>query len=250
MAQAEKSGAISEACRTNSWVAAIVIGVLAFLLAWKAFGFTVIMALIPGIILFFLVGYVLVTHVCPASAHAASTEVLKSTPAPSPEQAPAEPEAAMAEAAVAPTKVETAPAEKTLAEEKPAKPAAAKKAKAAPKKAVKTAKKAAKPAAKKTAKLSGPVAPAPLGAARGGKADDLKMIKGVGPGLEKTLNGMGIFHVDQIAGWSPDELAYMDANMPRFKGRASRDGWIDQAKKLAAGESTEFSARVKKGDVY
>jgi predicted flap endonuclease-1-like 5' DNA nuclease len=46
---------------------------------------------------------------------------------------------------------------------------------------------------------------------------------------------MGIFHFDQIASWGPQELAWMDANLQGFKGRASRDGWVAQAKALAAG---------------
>ncbi|RMD89914.1 MAG: NADH-quinone oxidoreductase subunit NuoE [Alphaproteobacteria bacterium] len=92
--------------------------------------------------------------------------------------------------------------------------------------------------------------PAALEAPRGGKADDLKQIKGIGPALEKMLNDMGIFHFDQIAAWTPEEVAWVDDNLVRFKGRASRDGWVEQAKILAAGGSTEFSERVKDGDVY
>ncbi len=44
-------------------------------------------------------------------------------------------------------------------------------------------------------------APGALDAARGGKADDLKLVWGIGPKLEKMLHGMGIFHFDQIAAW-------------------------------------------------
>jgi NADH-quinone oxidoreductase subunit E len=92
--------------------------------------------------------------------------------------------------------------------------------------------------------------PAALKAARGGKADDLKMIKGVGPKLEKLLNSLGFYHFDQIAAWTESELAWVDENLEGFKGRASRDEWTRQAKLLAEGGQTEFSARVKKGDVY
>ena len=65
-------------------------------------------------------------------------------------------------------------------------------------------------------------------------ADDLKLIKGVGPKLEKLLNEMGFYHYDQIAKWGPAELAWVDANLEGFIGRASRDNWIDQAKSLAS----------------
>ena len=61
---------------------------------------------------------------------------------------------------------------------------------------------------------------------------------------------MGIFHFDQIAGWTEAELAWVDDNLEGFKGRASRDAWVSQSKTLAAGGETEFSARVTKGDVY
>ena len=84
----------------------------------------------------------------------------------------------------------------------------------------------------------GPVArsPAMLTEARGGKPDDLKKIKGVGPKLEGTLNGLGVYHFDQIAAWTDAEIAWVDDRL-QFKGRIERDGWIDQAKALASGES-------------
>ncbi len=92
--------------------------------------------------------------------------------------------------------------------------------------------------------------PAALNGPRGGKPDNLKEIKGVGPKLEKMLNGMGIYHFDQIAGWSDSELAWVDSNLEGFRGRASRDNWVDQARVLAAGGETEFSKRVDEGGVY
>ncbi len=39
-------------------------------------------------------------------------------------------------------------------------------------------------------------------------------------------------------------MAWVDSRL-KFKGRIDRDGWIDQAKKLAAGEETEFSKKAK-----
>lgn len=92
--------------------------------------------------------------------------------------------------------------------------------------------------------------PQVLQAARGGQADDLKQIKGIGPKLENMLNDMGFFHFDQIANWTDAELAWVDENLTGFKGRASRDAWVSQAKMLAAGHDTEFSKRVEDGDVY
>lgn len=92
--------------------------------------------------------------------------------------------------------------------------------------------------------------PATLSEAREGGPDNLKEIKGVGPKMEKMLHGMGFFHFDQIAAWNDDELAWVDANLEGFKGRATRDQWIEQAKILASGEETAFSKRVGDGDVY
>ncbi|KGK80759.1 hypothetical protein PM03_02175 [Thalassobacter stenotrophicus] len=119
-----------------------------------------------------------------------------------------------------------------------AKPAAQPKAKpAAPKKAQKAAD-TATPGTK----------PAGLTAARDGKADDLKLIKGVGPKLETLINSLGFYHFDQIAAWSEDEIAWVDQNLEGFKGRVTRDTWVAQAKALAAGGETEIASRVKKGD--
>ncbi len=92
--------------------------------------------------------------------------------------------------------------------------------------------------------------PSALDAAREGGADDLKMIKGVGPKLEKLLNKLGFYHFDQISEWTSEEVAWVDHNLEGFKGRVSRDDWVEQAKLLAAGQQTEFSKKVKKGDVY
>jgi NADH-quinone oxidoreductase subunit E len=92
--------------------------------------------------------------------------------------------------------------------------------------------------------------PAGLTAARGGKADNLKEIKGIGPKLEILCNSLGFYHFDQIANWTDAEIAWVDDNLEGFKGRVTRDNWVAQAKILAAGGETEFSKRVEKGGVY
>ncbi|MDU8945874.1 NADH:ubiquinone oxidoreductase [Ovoidimarina sediminis] len=92
--------------------------------------------------------------------------------------------------------------------------------------------------------------PARLDGPRDGDADDLKKIKGVGPKLEAMLNRMGFYHYDQVASWSEDEVAWVDENLEGFKGRVSRDDWVEQAKVLASGGETEFSKKVEGGDVY
>jgi NADH-quinone oxidoreductase subunit E len=80
-----------------------------------------------------------------------------------------------------------------------------------------------------------------------GKADDLKLIWGVGPALEKLLNKMGIWHFDQIANWSAKELSWVDEKLEGFKGRAKRDEWIKQSKKLAKGWRPDNAVGDKPG---
>ncbi len=76
------------------------------------------------------------------------------------------------------------------------------------------------------------VRPVTLSAAREGQPDDLTRIKGIGPKLEAVLHSMGFYHFDQIAAWTDEELAWVDENIEDFKGRASRDRWVEQAREL------------------
>jgi NADH-quinone oxidoreductase subunit E len=127
---------------------------------------------------------------------------------------------------------------------------------------VSKAKSVAKPETGKPAKAAEAGAPMSAADAGAGKkprtmtaprksgADDLKMIKGIGPKLETLVNSMGFFHFDQIAKWGQDELAWVDQNLEGFSGRATRDNWIDQAQRLARGESTDFSAKAGKDGRY
>jgi len=101
---------------------------------------------------------------------------------------------------------------------------------AAPKAAAPT--EASAPASETAADVG--TAPATLSAARDGQADDLKQIKGVGPKLEQQLNAMGFYHFDQVASWTEDEVAWVDENITGFKGRATRDDWVGQARALIA----------------
>jgi NADH-quinone oxidoreductase subunit E len=87
----------------------------------------------------------------------------------------------------------------------------------------------------KAAGQAGGVKPAGLKAARKGKADDLKLILGIGPKLEALCQKLGFFHFDQIANWTEGEIAWVDENLEGFKGRVTRDKWVAQARILAAG---------------
>jgi len=121
----------------------------------------------------------------------------------------------------------------------------AKKAKAdeKPKKAAKKAEaKAEKPKAEKKAPAK-KAAPKKASKAKAG-ADDLKLLKGVGPALEKKLHDNGVTSFAQIAAWSAEDIADMDDKLS-FKGRIERDNWVEQANLLAEGGDTEFSKRAK-----
>ncbi len=111
----------------------------------------------------------------------------------------------------------------------------------------KVEKPAAKPAPKVAAK---PKAPKPAGperlkAARKGKADDLKAVEGIGPAMEKLVNGLGFYHFDQIASWSDADVALVDAEMTTFKGRIARDRWVAQAKIIVGEGLDAFRERAK-----
>ena len=73
-----------------------------------------------------------------------------------------------------------------------------------------------------------------LDAPRAGGPDDLKKLKGVGPKLEERLNAQGVYHYDQVASWGVAEIDWMDAALD-LRGRIERDGWVAQARELAAG---------------
>ncbi|OAN79333.1 hypothetical protein A8B82_08060 [Sulfitobacter sp. EhC04] len=103
----------------------------------------------------------------------------------------------------------------------------------------------AAPAKAKRAPVAADGKPELMDGPRAEGADDLKLISGVGPKLEQTLNGLGIWHFSQVAGWRKKEIAWVDERL-RFKGRIERDDWMSQAKILAKGGETEFSKKKKK----
>jgi len=105
---------------------------------------------------------------------------------------------------------------------------------------------AAKPAAKAPAKAVG--VSNRLTAPRGGKADNLTRIKGIGTVNEKKLNEHGIFHFDQIGAWKKSDVEAAETYLA-FDGRIAREEWVKQAKLLAKGRDTEFSRRVDAGKV-
>lgn len=82
---------------------------------------------------------------------------------------------------------------------------------------------------------SAPSEPERLSAPRDGKGDDLGLIWGVADTLAEQLNDLGIWHFDQIAKWTPANVAWLEGQLENFKGRVVRDKWIEQCQKLATG---------------
>lgn len=79
-------------------------------------------------------------------------------------------------------------------------------------------------------------APTPFLPAPDGDADDLGRIKGIGPKLSARLKELGVFHYRQIADWTPEQMALVDAELGQFQGRPERDQWQSQARLLASGD--------------
>ncbi|MGR3503767.1 endonuclease [Pseudaestuariivita sp.] len=276
-------------CAIGVWALAAGAGFLTFVLLLALGGYKVFAALFLAAVVFILLGLLLMWLCCAplpklGEAPKPGSDAADETRA-APEKAPkiatgAGPAAAAATSAPVASSAEPAPA----ATPAPAPAPAPAKAEAAvkPSKALDgeadldarkgdwkyegdgAAKTAAAPAAAPTAKASTPdydgdgaaegenegTRPEALDGPRGGKADNLKEIKGIGPKLEKLCNQLGFYHFDQIANWSADEVAWVNANLEGFKGRVTRDEWVAQAKILAEGGETEFSKRVEGGDVY
>lgn len=62
--------------------------------------------------------------------------------------------------------------------------------------------------------------------------DDLKLISGVGPFIEKKLNKLGIYTFNQISQFTGDDVQKVTDAIQFFPGRIQRDDWMSQAKKL------------------
>jgi predicted flap endonuclease-1-like 5' DNA nuclease len=74
-------------------------------------------------------------------------------------------------------------------------------------------------------------APPPILGERG-TPDDLKLIVGIGPVLERMLQQLGIATYRQIARWTERDIDDMDARLAEFPGRIRRDAWVVQARAL------------------
>ncbi|WP_187428670.1 hypothetical protein ROLI_012310 [Roseobacter fucihabitans] len=216
----------------GSWIVGAAIGAVATVLLWVlgSWGFMqgVFMGGVIAVVMGLLISWIM-TRPLPAPGEIAAQMSAADTAAPEAGETPASAAPETPKPAAVPTPVASAPVAAEAAKPAPKK--------AAPKKAA-AQKAAPQPAADgRPAGLSD--------GARAGGADDLKLIGGVGPKLEETLNSLGIWHFDQVAGLKKEDIAWVDERL-RFKGRIERDDWIGQAKTLAAGGDTEFSKKKRK----
>jgi predicted flap endonuclease-1-like 5' DNA nuclease len=83
-------------------------------------------------------------------------------------------------------------------------------------------------------------------AAAVGDPDDLRKLKGVGPKLNGLLTDLGITRYDQIAAWTAADIAEVDRHLGTFKGRITRDSWVEQAGYLARNDVAGFEAKFGK----
>jgi predicted flap endonuclease-1-like 5' DNA nuclease len=74
--------------------------------------------------------------------------------------------------------------------------------------------------------------PVSLPAANAGAPDDFTLIDGVSPLQQSSLYSLGIYHFDQIAAWTPANVAWVDRYL-RLRGRITEEEWIEQAAELA-----------------
>lgn len=82
--------------------------------------------------------------------------------------------------------------------------------------------------------VSEPVVEAVLETAKSA-GDDLTLLVGIGPKLAASLADLGVTRFSEIAAWGPEDLADFDAKLS-LKGRAERDAWVAQAKRLSSAD--------------
>jgi hypothetical protein len=76
-----------------------------------------------------------------------------------------------------------------------------------------------------------------------GIADDLTLLKGVGPKLAAMLAAHGLTRFDQIASLSEGQLSTLDESLGAFRGRLTRDRVVEQADYLSRGDRDGFEQR-------
>jgi large subunit ribosomal protein L21 len=88
---------------------------------------------------------------------------------------------------------------------------------------------------KEKAEAAPAVATLASGLAEGVSVDDISLIGGIGPKLQKGLIDMGVTTLTQIAAWTEADVERVETELKQ-KGRVAREEWIEQAKELLAGK--------------
>ena len=212
-------------CSRTCWIVGAVVGLVVLFLLFGLADYGFIWALIWALILGLLAGFLLQYFLCQKNADAVDRQAHSS------EATPVSPSSQAPQPAVSPE-----PAVEPSAANQPEPVAEQESTPTEPSDAHEIDK--------------GGVGPPTLSAARGGAADDLKRIKGIGPKLEASLNELGFYHFDQIAAWSDSDVDWADEKFGGTLKRVRRDDWVAQARTLAEGGDTDFSKKVDKGDYY
>ncbi len=69
-------------------------------------------------------------------------------------------------------------------------------------------------------------------------SDDLTKILGIGPKISEQLNAMGVDTFRQIAEWTDEDIARIDAAVGGPDDRIRRDDWVGQARRLVEESET------------
>jgi len=65
--------------------------------------------------------------------------------------------------------------------------------------------------------------------------DDLKLIFGIGPKIEKMLNSNGVKRFEDIAAWKPSDIERFSEKLEGFSDRIERDEWVSSAQQIIDG---------------
>lgn len=85
-----------------------------------------------------------------------------------------------------------------------------------------------------------------LAGSESGPADDLTMLKGLGPKFAARLNELGVTRYEQLASLGDIEIALLDGRLGPFRGRLARDRVIEQAGYLVRGDIEGFEEKFGK----
>ena len=80
------------------------------------------------------------------------------------------------------------------------------------------------------------------------RSDDLKLVNGIGPVFERTLNFMGYTTYEHVAAWSRDDIRDVAAEIDLFPDRIIRDQWVEQAAALAEAKVAPDHEAVAAGE--